>query len=680
VYCPRCGTEVPDNSSFCNSCGQDLKATTPMAAMAGDPQRTTELDVVRSALAGEYEIMGELGRGGMAIVYHAREIMLDRVVALKVLPFSLAFDADFVERFQREARTAARLEHPNIIPIYRVGRIDNVIYFAMRYLRGQSLAEVIEKEGALSPSVIRELLVEAAGALGYAHKHGIVHRDIKPDNIMFKESGEVVLCDFGIAKAASGTKLTGTGMAIGTPFYMSPEQARAQPLDGRSDLYSLGVVAYQCLTGRVPFEAEDSFSVGYKHIMEDLPVPGLETADQWALFEVIKKMMAKEPNERYQSAEELVALLSAESETALVLPTVSAAPTAPIAAVPAVTLPVGMAASRPVRPSTPTTPMPQSGLGDRVASRRPGKKRRGLLVGALAFLMLGGAGGGFYYVNYMSGAAPDSPGNGAPEAGSGPVDGSGTSSSARSGSGEVPFLAFGGDTATGDSAQGTSVTTSAGDPPDSIAGADSSRSDSSVISTGQEEPETTEPEPARLELGNAGPNASLFIDGRSARGLQHDLPPGQHEIRVQRPGYQDYQVRLDLEAGETVRHRIRWTPTVVSTPPDQPPPPAEGQCDNPGESTYNLNSVCFDLRPQPRVAPLVPVPEGVGGAPTPAVLLLRVAEDGSVEQVRIVTRSSEDLFTVAAVEFAKEMDFGPAQKSGQPVAAWTRQPFQPRPN
>ena len=225
-------------------------ATTPVAAIVSG--QVTDFDMVREALASEYEILEELGRGGMALVYRAKDRQLEREVAVKVLPFSLAFDAEFVERFQREARTSAQLEHPNIIPIYRVGRSGRVIYFVMKYLRGGALSNILGARRSLTPPEIRRVLLEAGSALGYAAQRGIVHRDIKPDNIMFDEFGQCVLTDFGIAKAASGQKLTGTGMSIGTPHYMSPEQARAQTIDGRSDLYSLGIVAYLCLTGQVP--------------------------------------------------------------------------------------------------------------------------------------------------------------------------------------------------------------------------------------------------------------------------------------------------------------------------------------------------------------------------------------------------------------------------------------------
>ena len=308
MFCSRCGTEVQPSTRFCPTCGLDLTSMTggtaiaagATAAMAAQPPQQDETDIVRDALKEEYELEKELGRGGMAVVYKARDKTLEREVAIKVLPFSLSFDAEFVERFQREARTAGKLEHPNIIPIYRVGKSGRVIYFVMKFIRGKSLSSVIETRGALPVPEIKRMLTEAGRALGFAHKHGIVHRDIKPDNIMFDELGQAIVADFGIAKAQSGAKLTGTGMSIGTPHYMSPEQARAQNLDGRSDIYSLGVVGYQCLTGHVPFDGEDSFSIGYKHIMEELPTPPLDTADQRGLFTVVQKMMAKKPDDRFQ--------------------------------------------------------------------------------------------------------------------------------------------------------------------------------------------------------------------------------------------------------------------------------------------------------------------------------------------------------------------------------------------
>src|SRR5215210_4797119 len=369
MFCSRCGSEITGKSKFCPSCGLDLMATTPVHAIATGALQET--DLVREALAAEYEIIEELGRGGMALVYRAKDRQLEREVAVKVLPFSLAFDAEFVERFQREARTAAQLEHPNIISIYRVGRSGRVIYFVMKFLRGGSLSTVLGSRKKLNPPEIRRLLLEAGSALGYAAQRGIVHRDIKPDNIMFDEFGQSVLTDFGIAKAASGQKLTGTGMSIGTPHYMSPEQARAQPIDGRSDIYSLGVVAYQCLTGTVPYDGEDSFSIGYKHITEPIPTPNLVTADERRIFEVIKRMLMKDPFDRYQSCEELIASFQGQPIAAAGSVRITAVGSLTgLAAVPAgAGASVGSGAGLPPIVSQPTTPLDSPLVNRRLTPR-----------------------------------------------------------------------------------------------------------------------------------------------------------------------------------------------------------------------------------------------------------------------------------------------------------------------
>ena len=278
--------------------------------------RPAEIDVVRAALGAHYEILAEIGRGGMAVVYRARERELDREVAIKVLPAQFAFDESFVERFQREGRIAAQLEHPHVVPIHRVGRSGDVVYFAMKLLRGQSLSERISERGRLEPAELRRILLETSTALGYAAKRGVVHRDIKPDNIMLDEDGRCIVTDFGIARSASESKLTATGMSVGTPRYMSPEQARAASLDGRSDIYSLGVVGYECLVGITPFHGDDAFAILMAHINDPVPRPALTSPEARDLFRVIERMLAKDPRDRFQSADEVVAILQAPASAA----------------------------------------------------------------------------------------------------------------------------------------------------------------------------------------------------------------------------------------------------------------------------------------------------------------------------------------------------------------------------
>ena len=274
------------------------------------PSRQSDADLARAALSGEYEISEEIGRGGMAVVYRAREKGLDRDVAIKVLPPHFTFDESFVERFQREARIAAGLEHPHIVPIYRVGQSGDVIYLVMKLLRGQALSDRLLAHGVLPAVEVARIISEVASALDYAARRGVVHRDVKPDNIMLDTDDRCVVTDFGIARSAAESPLTSTGMSVGTPRYMSPEQARAKPLDGRSDIYSLGVVGYECLTGRPPFEAEDQMGVLMAHINSPVPTPPLDDADGRAVYAVVERMLAKDPRDRYQSAAEVMAALA----------------------------------------------------------------------------------------------------------------------------------------------------------------------------------------------------------------------------------------------------------------------------------------------------------------------------------------------------------------------------------
>jgi len=215
---------------------------------------------------GNFEIIDEIGRGGMGVVYRAKQVSLNRVVALKVFTPEMAQSETSAERFHREALSMARLSHPNIVDVIEVGEEDGTQYFAMQLVEGGSLSDLIRERGSLSSERAADLAAQIADALDHAHANGIIHRDIKPDNILLNAHGRAVVTDFGIAKMTEVSQLTQTGSAIGTPDYMPPEVLRGNPLDGRADIYSLGVVLFQMITGRAPFTATTPFDVASKHL------------------------------------------------------------------------------------------------------------------------------------------------------------------------------------------------------------------------------------------------------------------------------------------------------------------------------------------------------------------------------------------------------------------------------
>jgi serine/threonine protein kinase len=263
-------------------------------------------DRVADALRHQYQIEDEIGRGGMAVVYQARDLRLDRLVAVKVLPPELAHDPALGTRFTREAQTSAQLAHPHIVPIYDVGERDGIAYFVMALIGGGNVAQRLEHQPRRPVDEVRRLLCETADALAYAHLRGVIHRDVKPDNILIDaDSGRAMVTDFGIARAIEGgTRLTLTGAALGTPTYMSPEQAVGErDLDGRSDLYSLGVLGYQMLTGRPPFAAGNSMALLLKHVSErPRPIAELRPEAPKALCDAIERALRKSPEDRWPTA------------------------------------------------------------------------------------------------------------------------------------------------------------------------------------------------------------------------------------------------------------------------------------------------------------------------------------------------------------------------------------------
>jgi predicted Ser/Thr protein kinase len=302
VNCPRCDTPLPTESKFCLNCGTNISGDTA----AGDPA-SLEIgpdveQALRAELAGMYDIERELGRGGMGAVFLATERQLGRKVAIKVLPPAFTFGAGAIERFKREARTSATLDHPHVIPIYRVAEKDTLLWYAMKYVEGHTLTDVLEREPTLSFTRAADVVRQVAEALQYAHDRGVIHRDIKPGNILVGPDGWIVVTDFGIAKATGTVSITGSGSMLGTPHYMSPEQCSGMVLTPAADQYALGVVAYQMLAGELPFGGASVVDVIKKHCFD--PVPSLnarrpDTPPQLAA--VVERALAKEAEQRFPS-------------------------------------------------------------------------------------------------------------------------------------------------------------------------------------------------------------------------------------------------------------------------------------------------------------------------------------------------------------------------------------------
>jgi serine/threonine-protein kinase len=627
MFCSRCGQEVPPGAPACPACGASVRPTTPAQAIAsGD---VGEADVLREAIGSEYELLDELGRGGMAIVYRARETALDREVAIKVLPLGLSFDQEFVERFEREARTAAQLEHPNIIPIYRVGKAGRVPYFVMKFLRGGSLAGKLGAGKRLPAPEVRRMLVEAAKALGFAAKRGVVHRDIKPDNIMYDDEGNSVVTDFGIAKAMSGRRITGTGMSIGTPHYMSPEQARAQAIDGRSDLYGLGIVAYEALAGRVPFDGEDSFAIGYKHITEPLPEPVLTGPDERRLYDVIRRMTEKDPARRFQTAEEVIDALEGRRPLTMIPP-------------------------ESARVASPTAPLPAAGERRPVArrggpDRRSGSRRavggRGPWLGLLGVAALAGGAIGWYFVA-------------GPGAGPGAVN--------------RPTSA--------PAAADTTVPT-----PTRVA--QPVRAPVELPPEDSVRPAGGPPGFVRVR-GNFPQRTLVTFDGQIASTAVTEVPSGPRTVGISAPGYAWFTDTIVVRPGDTLDYEPILTRLGEAPGPRRRPSPIDSQpataalvpnCDDPAVPGYNLDGACYDQRPLPAADdPFVPLPAGVQGTPRASVLYVRVDADGRAAETRPRNPSDDPVFEQAARSFAMTIPWKPATKNGAAVPGWTQWAFQPR--
>src|ERR671919_283440 len=277
------------------------------------------MDTLQSGqMLGPYRIINQIGKGGMATVYKAYQASVDRYVAIKVLPSQLAESKEFATRFQQEARIIAKLEHPHILPVFDYGESDGIAYFVMRYLEAGTLKDKMVAHRPLPLNEIDRIFTQLTDALRYAHSFGIIHRDLKPANALIDSHGNIFLTDFGIAKLleSASPRLTQTDAIMGTPAYISPEQAQAGPVDQRSDIYSLGIILYEMVTGSVPFTAETPLAVLFKHISDPLPPPSLVKPDiRPAVEKVILKALSKDPRDRFSTAAEFVAAWERALET-----------------------------------------------------------------------------------------------------------------------------------------------------------------------------------------------------------------------------------------------------------------------------------------------------------------------------------------------------------------------------
>ena len=573
IDCARCHTPLPDASRFCSSCGFDVTG--------GGVDASTQAQIeglmarLQRIVEGKYELRKMVGKGGMGAVFLAHDSTLEREVAIKVLPPDISQDPQVVKRFHQEAKTAAKLDHPNIIPIYRVESEGGLNYFVMKYIAGTSLEEVLERKEPLSVEYIQRVLWEAACALGHAHQRGVVHRDIKPANIMFDHDDRVILTDFGISKAVQGASaLTGTGMIIGTPHYMAPEQAKGAPVDGRADQYSLGVVAYRMITGDLPFTGDSVHTILYKHIFEE-PQRAKRADVPDFISAAIARSLAKDPEQRYAFMEEFATAIWPEQPVAA--PGKAKGPTRARPRVVSADTPTEMT-------SAPTTPLPAAKVGTRPPPRPPKKSRAGVGIG---LVVLAGAGVGGYLVLSGGKGGGAAPVTSAPTATPNVVQIAPNQVSLQVG--ERQGLAASVFDAEGRLMAGARLRWTSSD--DGVARVDdaggvtavAAGSATIVARAGERQAAARVDVRAPVPTGNTGggggrrppdrvtppvqqgmitvntdPPSTVFIDGREVGQtpvVEFEVTPGAHTIRVERPGYRTVTERVDVVGGQTVRKR-----------------------------------------------------------------------------------------------------------------------------
>jgi len=508
MNCYRCATPIPEKARYCFACGADVSGDTAQGThpLQRDPELESKLV---AEVEGEFVVERLLGRGGMAVVFLARDLQLDRKVAIKVLPPELTYGQGLIERFKREARTAATLDHPHIVPIYRIPKSGKLFWFAMKYIVGESLADVLEREKTLPPDRSAAILAQVADALEFAHQHSIIHRDVKPANVMMDSRGWVTVTDFGIAKAVGLQSLTSSEAMVGTPYYMSPEQcAGKKTLTGASDQYSLGVMAYQMLSGQLPFTGFATVDIIKQHCFDPPPPlavlrPGLPQG----LVKVVERGLAKVPEDRFASVTEFAAAFSAATGAGATAPAIVPKP-----------------APRPPRAAAP---------------RR--RARRSILLGTLGGLATIGLVGALVWVWKGTAVGVAHP----PAPSSAQVDSAAATATPGSDSPAAQQL----------DAQPAVTPTP---PPAAATPVETTRTLKPAP-----QPARLTPREARLFLRGVSEGATVTLDGRQVRDSVLLLRPGRHEVTVTKPGFAPWADTLWADSGDQL---ARWAVSMPAVP------------------------------------------------------------------------------------------------------------------